>query len=151
MAGDEVVGHITSSPMPVNLPSDFDKTGGVSFRINAKLITDNNVAGTHHGFLQIDCYNTEEEPGSWSSGVVNLDLVVTAAQGVGSKISGLGDIWLDTDTTGADCNPNNTIEVRWTSCDTYTTGTPPAGCTSSAGVENDTGIYNITMWYLTRR
>jgi hypothetical protein len=143
MAGTEASGFIHSSPQVINLPSDFDKNAGIYFNISAHKLS-GAADGTHHGFMQIDCWGPGEEPGTFSS-AINMDLTPLGAQPVNSKVTDASTTILDTSASGANCNPANSFTFRWTSCDTDTT--PPADCSDSLGFESRHSLYNITMFY----
>jgi hypothetical protein len=129
--------------LPITLPGNFQKTDDATFKIKAYLITDGG-AGTWHGQISIDCVGNGEVPGTYGT-AVGLDLTPEAGDAVNDEIHDTAAGVVDTDTTGADCDPGDTLYWRWLSCDTD--ATPTAGCTSSAGFENDMSIFSIRMEY----
>lgn len=133
----------TIKGVPITLPGDFDKTADVTFSIKAYLTTDGG-AGTWFGQIAIDCVGAGETPGTYGA-AVGLDLAPVLASVVGNEIHGTAAAVLDTDTTGADCDPGDTLYWQFTSCDTD--ATPSTGCTSSAGFEDDMSIFSVRMEY----
>ena len=121
------------------LPGNFDKTGDLGFNAGAYLITDNG-AGTWHGQISIACISEGEPPGAWGT-EVGLDLTPVAADVVDDEIRDSAASVVDTDTGGADCDPGDTLYWRYRSCDTN--ASPTAGCTSSAGFENDMSLFLV--------
>lgn len=137
MSSSETSGFIKG--LGLTLPRNFDKTGDITFEIRAYLITDGG-AGTWHGKIMIDCVEPGAQPGTWGT-AVGLDLTPVDGDIVDDVIYDIGAAVVDTDTTGADCDPGDTIIWQWESCDTD--ASPPSGCSSSAGFENDMSIFSV--------
>lgn len=131
--------------LPIELPGNFEKSLDVFFNIRAYLIVDDG-AGTWHGAMSIDCVGEGETPGTYGT-EIGLDLAPAGADNVNDEVHDIGDGVIDTDTSGANCNPGDTLYWRWRSCDTD--ATPSANCTSSAGFETDMSIFNVRMEYRT--
>jgi hypothetical protein len=123
----------------VTVPGNFDKTKDITFKVKAYLITDAG-AGTWHGQIAIDCVGEGQVRGVYDT-AVGLDLTPAAGDIVGTEVYDTAAAVVDTDTTGADCDPGDTLYWKFTSCDTD--ATPSTGCTSSAGFENDLSIFSI--------
>jgi hypothetical protein len=143
MAGSETDGFIYNTYSPVTIPGNFDKTEDAEFSIKAWLITDSG-AGTHFGQISIACVGNGGTK-TWGSQVA-LNITPAAADAVNSsEVHDTAAAVVDTDTTGSDCDPGDSLYWRWRSCDTD--ATPSTGCTSSAGFENDTTIFSMAMRY----
>jgi hypothetical protein len=142
MGGAEDDGVIWSAD-GVTVPSNFDKTADMTAEIRAYLVVDNG-AGTKYGNIAIDCVPDGEAPGSYGT-AVTLNLVFIAIDGLGDETYAISASALDTDTTGADCDPGDTLYWRYTACDTD--ATPSTSCTSSTGFENDADISSIRFIY----
>ena len=139
MASSETDGFIYGQPWII--PDGFDQTADVTFELTAYLTTDGG-AGTWHGEVAIQCQSEGEIVDStWGTGI-GLDLTPAAADVVNDVIQDTSAA-VDTDTTGEDCDPGDTLFWRWKSCDTD--ATPSSGCTSSAGFENDMSILGMKM------
>ena len=127
------------------VPKGFDKTQDVTFMLLAYLTADNG-AGAWHGQIDIQCQGEGEIIDSTWGTQIGLDITPVTGDVV-NDVVGQADISaaVDTDTTGENCDPKDTLFWRWLSCDTD--ATPTSGCTSSAGFENDMSILGMRMDY----
>ena len=124
------------------LPGCFDKTRDITFEIRAYMTTDAGVTDTAHGAIEIECVAQGEQQ-AWPNDYFNLDLTPLSGDALNDQIIDTSAT-IDTDTTGADCNPGDTLYWRWKMCDNLSGSDT---CSSSDGLEDDFAVSHMRAIY----